>query len=141
MTKPDPNCIFCKIVAGELPSSRLYEDERVIAFLDIFPLAPGHTLLIPRDHHVRTTDLPDDLAAAIGRLLPRVSRAVMEATGADAFNVLQCNGSSAGQQVDHVHFHVIPRRPEDGLGFRWKAGAYGEGEAAAWQAKIRAALD
>ena len=140
MTKRDPDCIFCKIVADEIPSRRVYEDDDVIAFLDIAPLAPGHTLVIPRDHHVRFTDLDDDLAAAIGRVLPKLSRAVMAATRAEGFNLFQTNGACAGQAVDHVHVHIIPRRPDDGLGYRWKAGTSSEEEADGWQERIRKAL-
>ncbi len=140
MAKRDPDCIFCKIVAGEIPSRRVYEDDRLLGFLDIAPLAPGHTLLIPKDHHERATDLPDDLAGRIGALLPRLSRAVMAATKAPGFNLLQSNDACAGQQIGHVHVHVIPRRPKDGLGYRWNTTSY-EGDAADdWQGRIRRAM-
>lgn len=141
MSQRDPDCIFCKILADELPSTRLYEDEHCIAFLDLFPLAPGHSLLIPRDHHELLVDMPDETMAALGRVLPRLARAVKAATGAEGFNVFQTNGKVSGQEVPHVHFHVIPRDAGDGLGFRWKAGAYAEGEMAAWQAKILEVLE
>lgn len=141
MTPRDPDCIFCRILADEIPSARVYEDEHAIAFMDLFPLAPGHTLLIPRDHHERLTDLPDETMAALGRVLPRLARAVMAATKAEGFNVFQTNGEVSGQDVPHVHFHVIPRAKDDGLGFRWNAGSYAEGEMDAWRAKIAAALE
>ena len=141
MTQPDPDCIFCKILADEIPSSRVFEDEHSIAFMDLFPLAPGHTLLIPRDHHELLTDMPDETMAALGRVLPRLARAVVDATGAEGFNVFQTNGACSGQQVPHVHYHIIPRAPEDGLGFRWKPGSYAEGEMADWQAKIAAGME
>ena len=140
MNQRDPDCIFCKILADELPSSRVHEDEHTLAFLDLFPLAPGHTLLIPRDHHELLTDMPDETMAALGRVLPRLARAVVAATGAAGFNVFQTNGACSGQVVPHVHYHVIPRADGDGLGFRWQAGAYAEGEMTDWQAKIRSAL-
>lgn len=136
----DPDCIFCRILADEIPSARVHEDDHVIAFMDLFPLAPGHTLVIPRDHHERLTDMPDATMAAVGAALPRVARAVMAATGAEGFNVFQTNGEVSGQQVPHVHFHVIPRAEGDGLGFRWKAGSYADGEMDAWRAKIAAAI-
>ena len=135
------DCIFCKILAGEIPSSRVYEDDRAMAFMDIGPIQPGHVLLIPKAHHERVTDLPDDLAAHLGGLLPRLARAVVAATEADGFNIHQTNGACSGQVVPHVHFHIIPRRNDDGYSFHWKAGAYGEGEMAALRDKIAAALD
>jgi len=133
-------CIFCRIVAGELPCSRVYEDDATLAFMDIGPVRPGHLLLISKDHHERVTDLPDDLAAALGRVMPRLGRAVVTAAQADGFNIHQTNGACSGQVVPHVHFHIIPRHDADGYSFRWQAGAYAEGEMAAWQEKIVAAL-
>ncbi len=125
----DPSCIFCKIVAGEIPSHKIYEDERVLSFLDIGPLSEGHTLVVPRAHHATLDTMPDDLAAACLPVVVRVSRAVKEATGVDAWNVLQNNGRLSGQAVDHVHFHIIPRRPGDGLGYRWPAGSLADEDA------------
>ena len=135
------DCIFCKIVAGELPSARVYEDETKLAFMDIGPVQPGHTLLIPKKHYERFTDLPDDLAADLARVLPRLSRAVAGAADADGFNLLQMNGACAGQVVPHVHIHIIPRHEDDGYSFHWKAGAYAEGEMQEWQRKIKEQLD
>lgn len=140
MVERDPDCIFCKILADEIPSNRVHEDEHTIAFMDLFPLAPGHTLLIPRDHHEFLTDMPDETMAAVGRVLPRLARAVMKATGAEGFNVYQTNGECAGQQVPHVHYHVIPRAADDGIGYRWKPGSYAEGEMADWQGRIKGAI-
>ncbi|MEO1366976.1 MAG: HIT family protein [Acidobacteriota bacterium] len=114
--------IFDKILDGELPCHRIYEDEHVLAFLDISPLAPGHTLLIPKERKAHLHELSDDAAAAIGRVLPRLCRAVLAATGATEYNVLQNNGILAHQAVFHVHFHIIPRIGEQGLGVGWQAG-------------------
>lgn len=115
--------IFTKIVAGEIPSFRLYEDEWVYAFLDIGPLSRGHCLVIPKKCYVTLDRVPDETAAAIGRVLPRLARAVMAATGTSAYNVLQNNGKAAHQEVDHVHFHIIPKYGDDtGLGIGWPAG-------------------
>jgi histidine triad (HIT) family protein len=107
--------IFTKILRGDLPCHRVYEDDRVFAFLDIFPLSFGHTLVIPKEPAETLDQLSDESAAAIGRALPRICRAIIEATGTTAYNVLQNNGASAHQAVMHVHFHIIPR-PEDGSG-------------------------
>lgn len=116
------DCIFCKIVAGDIPCHKLYEDELVLAFLDIMPLSRGHALIIPKGHYQTVDQVPDDVGAAIGRLIPRLSRAVMQACGAAAWNVLQNNGRAAHQAVDHVHFHIIPKFDDAGLGIGWDAG-------------------
>jgi histidine triad (HIT) family protein len=114
--------IFSKIVRGEVPCYRVYEDEHVLAFLDITPIAPGHTLLIPKEPARTLDELSDESAAAIGRVLPRICRAVKQVTGSSAYNVLQNNEALAHQSVFHVHFHVIPRPDESqGLGVRWPA--------------------
>lgn len=111
--------IFSRIIRGEIPCHRVYEDEAVLAFLDVSPLSPGHTLVIPKDAVATLDRLSDESAAAIGRVLPRIARAVMAATGASDFNVLQNNGASAHQAVFHVHFHIIPRFEGRGLGIGW----------------------
>jgi len=114
--------IFDKILAGEIPSYKVYEDDQVLAFLDIGPLSAGHTLVIPKERKAQLHQLSDESAAAIGRVLPRLCRAVMRATGATAYNILQNNGAEAHQAVHHVHFHIIPRLGEAGLGIGWPAG-------------------
>lgn len=134
------DCIFCKIASGAIPALTLFADEAAVAFLDIGPLAPGHTLLIPRAHYSNLSDMPADAAARLASLLPRLVFAVQRATGCTGVNVLQNNGRSAGQIVEHVHIHVIPRTDGDGLGFRWNAGKYGVGQAEALQAQLKAAL-
>ena len=115
--------IFSKIIAGDIPCHRIYEDDHVLAFLDINPLSAGHTLVIPKEAVATVDKLSDDAAAAIGRVLPRISRAVLAATGATAFNILQNNGAEAHQAVFHVHFHIIPRMGERGLGIGWNTGS------------------
>lgn len=117
-----PETIFSKIIRGEIPCHKVYEDEHVVAFLDIGPLSTGHTLLIPKEAKAHLHELSDESAAALGRVLPRLCRAVMRATGCTAYNVLQNNGRAAHQVVDHVHFHVIPRFEGAGLGLTWNAG-------------------
>jgi histidine triad (HIT) family protein len=111
--------IFDKILAGQIPCHRVYEDEHVLAFLDINPVSLGHTLVIPKERAAYLHEMSDAAAAAIGRVMPRLCRAVMEATGATAYNILQNNGASAHQAVFHVHFHIIPRLAETGLGVGW----------------------
>ena len=121
--------VFSKILAGEIPCHRVYEDEHVLAFLDVGPLSRGHTLVIPKEARAELHELSDDAAAAIGRVLPRICRAVRAATGATAYNVLQNNGAAANQAVMHVHFHVIPKFDDGtGLGLSWNAGALEDGE-------------
>ena len=101
--------IFGKILRGEIPCHKLYEDERVLAFLDVGPLSAGHALVIPKEAVSTLDQLSDESAAAIGRVLPRLARAIMRATGTEDYNVLQNNGSAAHQVVMHVHFHIIPK--------------------------------
>lgn len=133
--------IFDKILAGEIPCHRVYEDERVLAFLDIGPLAQGHTLVIPKERAATLDRLSDESAAAIGRVLPRLARAVMAATGAEAYNVLQNNGVEAHQAVMHVHFHIIPRMGDRGLGIGWNADSLDSGEGQRLADAIRGHLD
>src|SRR6478752_1812764 len=116
--------VFSKILRGEIPCHKLYEDAQVLAFLDIAPLSLGHAVVIPKEPAETLDKLSDDAAAAIGRVLPRLCRALCQLTGAPDFNVLQNNGRAAHQAVDHVHFHIIPKPSEaQGLGVKWPAGS------------------
>src|ERR1044071_9266542 len=120
--------VFAKILRGEIPCHRIYEDDAVLAFLDVNPLSRGHTLVIPKEQAETLDALSDDAAAAIGRVLPRIARAVLAATGARAYNILQNNGASAHQAVFHVHFHIIPKLDDGtGLGLGWKTGKLADG--------------
>ncbi|MHC4910276.1 MAG: HIT domain-containing protein, partial [Planctomycetota bacterium] len=110
----------------------------VLAFLDVGPLSRGHTLLIPKERKAHLHELSDDTAAALGRAMPRLGRAIMQATGCTAYNVLQNNGSAAHQEVMHVHFHFIPKSSASGLGIEWRSGSLDDGETLA--AAIRAAM-
>jgi histidine triad (HIT) family protein len=135
------NTIFTKIIAGEIPCFRVYEDDEVLAFLDISPLSRGHTLVIPKEPAETVDQLSDESAAAVGRVLPRISRAILRATGATAFNVLQNNGTSAHQAVMHVHFHIIPKYPDgSGLGIGWPAGTLAADEGKTLAAAIQQKL-
>lgn len=132
--------IFDKIIAGQIPCHRVYEDDHVLAFLDIGPLAPGHTLVIPKEAKAHLHQLSDESAAAIGRALPRICRAVLSATGATDYNILQNNGSAAHQVVMHVHFHIIPKLGDAGLGIGWRAGKLDASAAADLLAKMKTSL-
>ena len=137
----DQGTIFDRILRGEIPSHKVYEDEHVFAFLDINPIAKGHTLVVPKESKAYLHELSDESAAALGRVLPRLCRAVLKATGATAYNVLQNNGSAAHQAVFHVHFHIIPKHAKEGLGIGWYPSSL-EAEAGKELAgAIRKALD
>ena len=135
------NTIFSKIIAGEIPSHKVYEDEHVFAFLDINPLSKGHTLVIPKEAVATLGELSDESSAAIGRVLPRICRAIVEETGCKDYNVLQNNGGPAHQAVFHVHFHIIPKpNPDQGLGVGWPAGQLNHTEAASFAAALNSRL-
>lgn len=133
--------IFDRILDGEIPCHKVYEDEHVLAFLDIGPLSRGHTLVIPKERKPHLDELSDDAAAALGRALPRLCRAVKRVTGATAYNVLQNNGAAAHQEVDHVHFHIIPKHGGGGLGIIWNAGRLDDAAGRELADKVRAAVE
>ncbi|HYC00716.1 MAG TPA: HIT family protein [Candidatus Limnocylindrales bacterium] len=132
--------IFGKIIRGEVPCHRVYEDDHVLSFLDVNPISFGHTLVIPKEAKPFLHELGDESAAAIGRVLPRLCRAVMKATGAMAYNILQNNGHMAHQAVMHVHFHIIPRYEEAGLGIGWSPSKLSAEKAGELVAALSAAL-
>lgn len=133
--------VFDKILDGELPCHKIYEDDHVLAFLDVAPLSPGHTLVIPKERKAYLHELSDEQAAALGRVLPRLSRAVMNATGATAYNILQNNGATAHQAVFHVHFHIIPHNGERGLGLGWSTSTLDQATAPELAQRIAAAIE
>ncbi len=136
-----PETVFDKIISGQIPSYKVYEDEWVLAFLDVFPLSEGHVLVIPKkERKAFLHELSDEQAAALGRVLPRIARAVMKATGADAYNVLQNNGASAHQAVFHVHFHIIPKHEGKGLGIGWQPTKLDQASAPELAKRIAAAI-
>jgi histidine triad (HIT) family protein len=113
------DCIFCKIVAGEIPSFKVHEDGDTVVFMDINPLTEGHVLVVPRRHCVGLWDADDATLAAAMRSVRRVALALKDALGLDSLNMLQANGKWAAQSVPHLHFHLIPRREDDGAGMDW----------------------
>ena len=119
----EEKCIFCLIAKGEIPCAKVYEDDSVLAFLDLSPVHPGHTRVIPKEHYKYMLHVPCELGTAVFSALKKVGAAVMSATGASGFNVMQNNGLSAGQTMFHIHWHIIPRFDGDGLGV-WEQGKY-----------------
>eukprot|EP01001_Neometanema_parovale_P001905 NODE_12272_length_517_cov_54.116751_g11983_i0.p1 GENE.NODE_12272_length_517_cov_54.116751_g11983_i0~~NODE_12272_length_517_cov_54.116751_g11983_i0.p1 ORF type:complete len:138 (-),score=41.99 NODE_12272_length_517_cov_54.116751_g11983_i0:51-464(-) len=110
------DCIFCKIVKGDIPCFKIAETEKALAYMDIFPTSDGHCLIIPKMHAAKLHEIPSDVMADIGALMPKVAKAV----GAENYNLLQNNGELAHQAVFHAHFHIIPKTcKEDGLGVGW----------------------
>lgn len=123
------DCIFCKIVRGEVPSTRVYEDDDVLSFMDIGPIVKGHALIIPKAHYEDIRDIPEDILQKVIAVTRRVASAQYAGLDADGVNIHQANGATAGQVVPHIHFHAIPRFANDGHSWNWKAGTYEEPEA------------
>jgi histidine triad (HIT) family protein len=121
------DCIFCKIAQGELPSEKIYEDDKVLAFLDINPVNNGHTLLITKDHYENFLSLPDDLMSYVFKKAKLIAQAVSKGTDSDGFNLGINNGSAAGQMIFHCHLHIIPRKENDGIKM-WPGKEYQDGE-------------
>jgi len=118
----EENCIFCKIIRGEIPSSVIFEDEQCIAFMDAFPIAEGHCLLIPRRHYVNMFDVDLDVVAYLAKNLADLTKRVQKATGAEGVLNIAANGEGAGQDVPHLHFHAIPRNKGSPFGFKFPPG-------------------
>jgi len=116
------------MVAGQIPVTKIYEDEIALAFLDIGPISDGHTLVIPRQHFEKLHDCPAELLGQFGSRLGKVAKAVAAGMNSDGYNVLCNNGRAAGQLVGHLHFHIIPRNSDDGLLNRWPAYKYEKGK-------------
>lgn len=121
------DCIFCKIVKGEIPSSKIYEDEDTFAFLDIGPVSKGHALVIPKEHYGTMLDVPNGLLKKLIVVVKKVMSAVKKGVNADGISLGMSNYKAAGQVVPHAHFHIMPRYENDGLKL-WPQGKYEEGE-------------
>ena len=116
------DCVFCAIAAGEIPSFKVYEDELVLAYLDINPFTKGHTLVIPKEHSSGLLDTSDDTLAAIAARVKKVAAHLKSALPCDGFNILQNNGEAAGQTVMHIHFHIVPRYGKEEIAFESHKG-------------------
>jgi histidine triad (HIT) family protein len=134
------DCVFCKIVAGQIPVTKVFEDDVVLAFLDTGPVSDGHALVVPKQHFEKLHDCQPDLLGQVGSRLGRIAGAVVAAMDCDGYNVLCNNGRAAGQVVEHLHFHIIPRNLGDGVFDRWPAYKYREGLIETIAAKIRKKL-
>jgi len=120
-------CIFCKIVKGVIPCSKLYEDDNVLAFLDIMPVNTGHALIITKKHYETLLDVPDSVLGTYFTAVKKVAGAVKKGMEAEGFNMQMNNYPAAGQVVPHAHIHIVPRFPNDGLR-NWPGGKYKEGQ-------------
>ena len=136
----DPNCIFCKIVAGQIPSFRLFEDVASLAFMDINPANEGHCLVIAKPHHPTLYDMPPDLLAAVSATVLKVAKAVEAALKPDGLNLVQSNGKGAAQSVPHFHVPVLPRRLGDNLKINWEPKPGDRAAIAAVAERIKAKL-
>ena len=130
------NCIFCKILKNEIPSSTVYEDDKFRAIMDIGPISKGHVILLAKEHTANLLEADDALLAAALPAAKKVAKAVKKTVGCDGINILQNNGEEAGQTVFHLHIHVIPRSKEDGVKLPPPMVKYAEGEAAELAKKI-----
>ena len=133
------DCLFCKIIEGKIPSSKIYEDKTVIAFLDINPVHPGHTLIVPKCHSTSLFDMPEDDIAAVFSAAKKIAQAVKDATGAGGINVNMNNDKAAGQVVFHSHIHIVPRFDNDGLRL-WPGRKYAAGQQDEIQKRIKERL-
>lgn|SRR3989344_8875074 len=131
------DCVFCKIVTGEIPSAKIYEDNEILAFLDIMPVNKGHTLVIPKEHFETLVDIPSKKLQKLIAELYKITNAVIEATNAEGFNVFINNKRVAGQAVPHAHFHIVPRYGNDKVDVRWPQGKYMKGEMEDYKKKIQ----
>lgn len=118
------DCIFCKIINKKIPATILYEDNDLLAFMDIGPIIKGHVLIIPKQHYAEITDTPDHIVAKLYLTAKLIVKAQKEGLNADGSNIIQNNGTAAGQEVAHIHLHVIPRFNEDGHRWNWTPKSY-----------------
>jgi len=129
-------CLFCKIVSNEIPSYKVYEDDFVLAFLDIAPVNYGHVLVIPKKHYANMEEITEDDLCRVMRVVKKIGESIKNNFGVPAYNIQENNDPISGQVVPHLHFHIIPRNEGDGLGL-WPGGQYGDGEMEEVQNKIK----
>jgi histidine triad (HIT) family protein len=138
--KTDANCIFCKIVAGQMPCFKLLEDDSTLAIMDIYPANDGHCLVLSKEHFPTVFDISDEAFAAVSHSVNRVARAVNRALSPVGLNLVQANGPGAQQSVAHFHIHVLPRKPGDELKLHWGVKAGDTDTIVAIAEEIRASL-
>ena len=129
-------CVFCKIIKGKISADKIYEDENYLAFLDITPINPGHTLLIPKAHYKNLYETPDEVLSGIAPLIKKIAAAIKQVTNANGINIGMNNEVAAGQIIPHVHFHIIPRFANDGYR-HWRGKPYSAGQAAQTAVQIK----
>jgi histidine triad (HIT) family protein len=129
-------CIFCKIVAGDIPNYQVYEDEEVLAFFDVLPISPGHTIIVPKKHYADLEEIPDKTLSAMIVAAKKIGKAIMEGMDVKGYSIFLDNKDAANQHVPHAHFHLVPRKEGDGLQ-RWPQSGYAEDEAEFFLKKIK----
>lgn len=130
------DCLFCKIIAGEIPSYKVYEDEFTLAFLDINPINPGHTLVVPKKHYANIEETDEQILCQVISTVKKIGLSLKKNLGTAGYNLQENNDPAAGQIVPHLHFHIVPRLPGDGLEL-WPQRKYAAGEAEAVLNKIK----
>ncbi|MBU0628733.1 MAG: HIT family protein [Nanoarchaeota archaeon] len=130
------NCIFCRIVKGEIPCARIFEDDKVISFLDISPANKGHALIVTKGHYETLLEIPDEVLLDVMSKAKKIARAMSSALGNKGFNIVMNNGKAAGQIVPHAHIHIIPRFDRDGMNVDWKHKKYNDKEIDEFRGKI-----
>ena len=133
------DCIFCKIIKGEIPSNKVYEDDKILAILDIGPVNKGHTLVMPKEHHEDIFDIPEETLKEVAKTSKKVATAIMKSLKPDGISIGQSNKKAAGQEIFHYHMHIMPRFQDDGLKL-WPQGKYEDGEAEQTAEKIKEEL-
>jgi histidine triad (HIT) family protein len=130
-------CIFCKIINDDIPGYKVYEDDSTVAFFDILPISPGHTIVAPKKHVADVEDLSDEEMVNMAKVVKKIGKAMLAGLDIKGYSVFLDNKSAANQHVPHVHFHIVPREEGDGLE-RWPSSGYGDGEAELYLKKIKA---
>lgn len=139
-TSPPGHCIFCRLVAGEIPAARVYEDALTVAFMDIGQVNPGHVLVATKRHAATVLDITPEEAAAVMQAAQRVARATQAAFDPAGLTLLQANGREGGQTVAHFHLHVVPRHEDDGVALTWPRKEPGAEVLRGYAERLRAAL-
>ena len=134
------DCIFCKIVRGEIPAQKVYETDKSVAILDLYPLNKGHVLVLSKDHYERVVEIPPDVWQDMALAAREVAKGILKAFDPDGYHLLINNGDAAGQEIAHAHLHVIPRFYDDGVAFGWRHLKYDEEELKEYGDRLRQAL-